>query len=71
MGVEIASEAKMRKEAKLYTSEENLQADYVPFTFPLKDNNTIEIHNEPMVYVGNLWAKIVELLNENDNEITG
>ncbi len=26
MGVEIASEAKMRKEAKLYTSEDNLIA---------------------------------------------
>ncbi len=68
MGVEIASEGKMRKEAKLYTSEDNLKAEYTPFTFPLKDSN---IHHKPMVYVLNLWAKIEELLNENDNESVG
>ncbi len=61
----------MRKEAKLYTSEDNLKAEYTPFSFLLKESNTIEIHNKPMVYVLNLWAKIEELLNENDNESAG
>lgn len=71
MGIEIASEAKMRKEAKFYTSEDNLKAEHVPFTFLQKDSNTIEIHHTPMVYVVNLWAKIEELLNETDNDYTG
>ncbi len=56
MGVEIASEAKMRKEAKLYTSEDNLKAEYAPFTFPLKDSNTGTIDHKPMAYVVNLYG---------------
>lgn len=71
MGVEIASEGKMRIETKHYTSEDNLKAEYIPFTFPLKEDNTVEIRHRPMAYIVNLWAKIEELLNENDNESTG
>ncbi len=72
MGVEISSEAKMRKEAKLYTSDSNLKVEYTPLTFLTRDGtNSIEVHNAPMAYVINLWAKIQELLEENDNENTG
>lgn len=45
-----------RKEAKLYTSEDNLKAEYAPFTFPLKDSNTGTIDHKPMAYVVNLYG---------------
>lgn len=68
----MASESKMRAEAKMFTSDDNFRTEYTPFTFALKDgNNSIEIRNVPMAYIVDLWNKISDMLNMNDNEATG
>lgn len=69
----IASEGKMRAEARQYISGDNLRTELTPFTFSLreKNSNTIEIRNVPMAYVVDLWRKIEDMLISNDNESTG
>ncbi len=68
----MACESKMRAEAKVFTSSDNLKTEYTPFTFALKDGQrTIEIRNVPMAYILDLWKKISEMLDMNDNETTG
>lgn len=68
----MACESKMRAQASVFTSGENLKTEYTPFTFALKDgNSTVEIRNVRMAYIIDLWAKISEVLNMNDNEATG
>ncbi len=49
--VKIASEKKMRAEADSLAGVENLRAELVPFTFPLRDRrHTVEIKNVPMCF---------------------
>ncbi len=68
----MACESKMRAEASAFTSSDNLKTEYTPFTFAIKDgNSTIEIRNVPMAYVIDLWRKISEVLDMNDDEATG
>ena len=52
----IASEGKMRAEAKEYISGDNLRAELTPFTFS-KDKH-LEVRNVPIAYLVELWKKI-------------
>ena len=63
----------MRQEAAklLGSSAENLVTQYAPFSFPAKDGNGEEIRNAPISYVPDLWSKIKEMLDANDNIQTG
>ncbi len=66
--VKLASEKKMRAEANSLASVDNLKSQLVPFTFPLKDGrHTVEIKNVPMCYTPNLWEKVENMLNCNDD----
>ena len=49
---------------------ENLEALTAPLTFRLQDGGE-EIHPAPMAFVPNLWVKIEELLNHNDDREQG
>ena len=51
-GIEIASEGKLRAEARQYV-DKNLHTEWTPFTFALKDGrNSISV---PMAYITDLW----------------
>ncbi len=66
----IASEGKMRAEAKQYISGDNLRTELTPFTFLTKDKH-LEVRNVPMAFLVDLWRKIEDMLIFNDNESTG
>ena len=66
--VKIASEKKMRAEGNSLAGVDNLKSELVPFTFPLRDGrHTVEIKNVPMCYTPNLWEKVENMLNFNDD----
>ncbi len=67
----IASEGKMRAEAKEYISDDNLRTELTPFTFS-KDKQ-LEIRNvpRPMAYLVELRRKSEDMLILSDNENTG
>lgn len=70
--MEIASEQKMRNEAKVYTCQDNLKAEYMPFTFLIKDkHHSVELRNVPMAYLVDLWAKITDMLKWSDDHTKG
>jgi hypothetical protein len=54
----------MREEATTLVGD-NLEAEAVPFTFPLKSWGE-EVRAAPMAYVPNLVAKVFELLESNE-----
>ena len=65
--VKLASEKDMRAESSALVGQ-NLKATLTPFTFPLKDSrHTVEIRNVPMSYTPDLWQKIEDMLNANDD----
>lgn len=65
-GLDIASEKKMRKEAKQLVGD-NLRSEMVPFTFKHRDGGEI-IKEAAMAYVPNLWLKIEDLLNQSSDK---
>ena len=66
-GICIASEKKMRSEARDFAGE-NLSTKLAPFTFPIKDvRHSIEIRNVPISYTPHLWRKIEDMLEFNDD----
>ena len=67
--VEIGSEPKMRKEATALLGND-LIAESVPFSFPQKDGGE-EIKPAALVYVPNLWRKIEDLLEQNEDRERG
>ena len=68
----IASEKKMRQEAAhLLGPGDNHRTEWTPFSFPMKDSSGEEIKNAPMSYILDLWEKIEEMLNANDDEDKG
>ena len=62
--ISFGSEAKQRVLAKNIIGS-NLAGEMVPFTFPL-DAGGEEIRKAPMVYIPDLHAKIIQLLDQND-----
>ena len=67
--VEIGSEPKMRKEATALLGD-NLVAELVPLSFPHKDGGE-EIKPAALVYAPNLWQKIEDLIEQNDDKERG
>ncbi len=59
----------MRAEADSLACVENLKAELVPFTFPLRDGrHTVEL---PMCFTPHLWEKVETMLNQNDDAERG
>ena len=62
----------MRAEADSLACVENLKAELVPFTFPLRDGrHTVELKNVPMCFTPHLWEKVETMLNQNDDAERG
>lgn len=62
----------MRAEANVYTCQDNLKTEYTPFTFLVKDSHhSVELRNVPMAYIVDLWGKIKDMLNWNDDDTKG
>ena len=55
----------MRSEAKELIGD-NICAEMVPFSFNHKDGGE-EIRPAPMAYIPNLWEKIEDLLEQNND----
>lgn len=66
-GVAIASERRMRAEAQSLVDGSNLTAEVAPFSFTQKEGGE-EIRAAPIAYVPNLWQRIEDLFNQNDDE---
>ena len=64
-GISIAPEGKMRSEAKELVGD-NIRAEMVPFSFTHKDGGE-EIESAAMAYIPNLWEKIKDLLEQNND----
>ena len=62
--MDVASEGKLRKSSQGIVGD-NLEAEYVPMSFSLKDGNE-EIRLTPYAYIPNLWEKMEQLLNDNE-----
>lgn len=70
-GIGIASEKKMRHEARELVGD-NLCAELAPFSFPHKEADGGEIiKHVPCAYVPNLWEKIKGLLDQNSDDLRG
>ena len=67
--IQIGSEPKMRKEATALVGHD-LVAELVPFTFPQKSGGE-EIKPAALAYIPNLWDKIEDLLQQNDDTERG
>ena len=65
-GVSFAPEGKMRNEAKELIGE-CVCSEMVPFSFSHKDGGE-EIKPAAMAYIPNLWEKIEDLLERNNDE---
>jgi hypothetical protein len=64
--VSIASEKEMRKRAKEVVGE-CVVVEKVALTFPLKDGHGgEEIKLRPYGHIPDLWAKVLQLLEENE-----
>ena len=63
-GVSIASERKMRDEAKDLIGD-GFDAENVPFSFTLKEGGE-ELRLAPYAYVTSLWDRIETMLDQND-----
>lgn len=63
-GVEIASERKLRSEAKELVAD-NVRAELAPLTFSSKGGGE-EVKQVPLAYIPHLWEMVEGLLNEND-----
>ena len=66
-GVSLASERKLRKEAKSILGD-NLMAEEAPFSFSLKSGGE-EIRMAPLVCVPNLIDRIICQLNEHEEYV--
>ena len=64
-GVSIASEKKIRVEAKELAGD-NLRAELTPLTFNCNDGSE-EVREAPMAYIPCLWESIQNTLDLNDN----
>ena len=65
--VKLASEKEMRAQSTALIGD-NLKSKLAPFTFPLKDGrHTVEIRNVPMAFTPNLWKKVEDMLDANDD----
>ena len=61
----------MRAETRQYIGE-NLKAELAPFSFSLKDgHNSVEIRSKAICFAPDLWSKIQEMFDLNDNNQTG
>ena len=68
-GISIAAEGKMRQEARELVGDD-VCAERVPFSFSHKDGGEI-IKPAAMAYIPDLWAKIQDLLENNDDDVKG
>ena len=60
--VKIASEKKMRADADILAGDGNLKSQLI------KDGrHTVEIRNVPMCFTPNLWERIGDMLDMNDD----
>ena len=64
-GISIAPEGKMRSEANELVGD-NICAEMVPFSFSHKDGGE-EIKPAAMAYIPNLWERIKDLLEQNND----
>jgi hypothetical protein len=65
-GVSIPSELKMRKRAGEMIGEVPVVVEKVALTFQLKDGKgSVEVRQRPFGYIPDLWAKLVQLLEQN------
>ena len=65
-GISIAPEGRMRKEAEDLIGDD-VCAEKVPFSFSHKDGGE-EIKPAAMAYIPNLWEKIQQMLERNDDD---
>ena len=65
-GVSIAPEGKMRNEAKELI-DDDICSEMVPFSFSHKDGGE-EIKPAAMAYIPNLWKKIEDVLERNNDD---
>ena len=64
--VKLASEKEMTAQSTALIGD-NLKSKLAPFTFPLKDGrHTVEIRNVPMAFTPNLWKKVEDMLDANN-----
>ena len=66
-GISIASERKMSNEAKELVADNILCAEMVPFSFSHKDGGE-EIKPAAMAYIPDLWDKITDMLERNNDD---
>lgn len=65
--VSIASEKSMRKRAAELIGDNYAVVEKVALTFPLKDGDGgEEIKLRPFGYIPDIWAKTVQLLEQNE-----
>ena len=62
----MASEKTMREVARQWTTD-SIEAEMMPFTFPVKDGE--EIRSAPCLYIQNLKASVISHLEELDRYI--
>ena len=68
-GISIAAEGKMRQEARELVGDE-VHSELVPFSFSHKDGGEV-IKSAAMAYITDVWGKIQDLLEKNDENHTG
>ena len=68
-GISIAAEGKMRQEARELVGDE-VSAELVQFSFSHKDGGEV-IKPAAMAYIPNVWEKIKDLLEKNDDKHKG
>jgi hypothetical protein len=70
VGNSLSSEKKQRKAAKFLLGD-NLEAEAVPLTFPLKrgDSGGEEIRVTPYCYIPDIQAKVISMLDENEKYV--
>ena len=63
-GVTMSSEKQQREMAQQW-SPDSIEAEYVPFSFPLS-NGGEEMRTVPFVYIPDLWTRFIQLLDDMD-----
>lgn len=64
--VSIPSEKLMRKRAGEVIGDSVVVVEKVALTFPLKSSGGEEVRLRPFGYIPDLWAKVVQLLEQNE-----
>lgn len=70
MGISIGSEKKQRVVVRCLLGD-NLEAEAVPLTFPLKKRGGEEVRATPFCYVPNLVEKVITLTEEKEKQVEG